>query len=75
MSFPSWVRDAACAGTDPEMFFPLQGAQPTKVVESRRICGRCPVLVQCEEASANERYGTWAGQTASERIRNRRRSA
>lgn len=72
MSNPSWIRDAACIGVDPELFFPMQGARPFQVTESKRICERCPVLDRCRERSRDERYGTWAGLTASERIRQRR---
>ena len=50
----------ACAGADPDLFFPLpwQSADPAKA-----ICGRCPVRAGClaRARARGERYGIWGG--------------
>src|SRR5438093_4839858 len=43
---PVWWQDrAACAGVDPEVFFPSAGHDQT--AEARAVCSTCPVLHQC----------------------------
>ena len=39
-----WMLDGLCAQTDPELFFPENGANPNAAV---RVCRACPVLTQC----------------------------
>lgn len=67
-----WRKQAACKGTDPELFFPTRG-EPTE--DAKAICGRCPVRVDCLEYALDNRemYGLWGGE--SERSRRRLRKA
>lgn len=68
----AWVRDAVCAQTDPELFFPDKG-QPGD--EAKAICRSCPVLAQCRLYALNSPIaldGIWGGMSAKER-RDRRR--
>ncbi|PKV83585.1 WhiB family redox-sensing transcriptional regulator [Streptomyces sp. TLI_146] len=72
-----WMREAACVGVDPELFFPVGHTGPA--IEDRaaaqRICRSCPVAQQClEYASASGQVtGVWGGLTEEERARMRRR--
>lgn len=69
------LTGAACAGVDPEAFF------PDKCGEShlaRRICTNCPVVAECLEwALEHYEMGIWGGTSFKERaeIRKRRRRA
>jgi WhiB family redox-sensing transcriptional regulator len=64
-----WQDRAACATADPELFFPEADARSTR--EAKRVCGGCPVRVEClTSAIANrEEYGVWGGLTERERRR------
>lgn len=70
-----WRDDAACRGTDPELFFPTGTARATttaymsQVTEAKRICRRCPVSVQCLAwaVETGQGYGIWGGMTEDER--------
>ena len=69
-----WRDRAACAGEDPDLFFPV-GAGPRvreQMVAAKRICAGCPVRPLClAEVMAVEdpasRWGIAGGLTASER--------
>lgn len=69
---PDWAASAACAGTDPEIWYGDTGAYPDVL---NRICGSCPVRIECltaaliEEAGASthNRFGYRAGTSPSER--------
>jgi WhiB family transcriptional regulator, redox-sensing transcriptional regulator len=63
---PTWMRDAACAATDPELFFP-DSRSPAS--EAKEICASCPVRPECLEYSlaAAEEFGVWGGLTEKER--------
>lgn len=55
-----WEDLAACAGKDPDLFFPDTADQATI---AQRICRQCPVKTQCA-ALANQLHattGVWAG--------------
>ena len=41
-----WRDDAACSGTDADLFFP-PGEDETAAMAAKRICGMCPVQEQC----------------------------
>lgn len=62
----AWKNLAACAETDPEIFFPDKGgsAQPAK-----SVCAGCEVSAQClaDAVSRGETWGIWGGRTAHER--------
>lgn len=69
-----WTRDAACAQTDPEIFFPLgKGRDADK---ARRICAGCPVVNECAEYAVRTRQdeGVWGNMSRRE-LRRRIREA
>lgn len=63
---PYWRAAAACAGSDPELFFPGTGEVPRDAI---RICGECPVRRPCLTYALNSgsQYGVWGGATANQR--------
>lgn len=68
-----WVKDALCAQTDPDAFFP-ENSQST--LPARRTCARCPVVAECL-AYALENHiteGFW-GSTSPRQRRKLRRTA
>lgn len=66
LNIESWGHLAACAGVDPELFYPGRGedTQPAKTV-----CASCPVRARCllHAIATTERWGVWG--CASERER------
>lgn len=72
-----WRDAAACLHADPDLFFPISPAGPSRrdVDRAKSFCARCTVLRQCLEfAQANAPvYGIWGGMTLEERQRVRRR--
>jgi WhiB family transcriptional regulator, redox-sensing transcriptional regulator len=66
-----WQRLAACAGEDPDLFFPADpaGEDAPLAAEARRVCARCPVLEECYEwaLGTGQRTGVWGGETATQR--------
>lgn len=70
--YPSWTALAACAGTDPEAFFPEKGGSTR---EAKRVCAGCPVRVECLEyaLATGQRFGVWGGMSERELRRERRR--
>jgi WhiB family redox-sensing transcriptional regulator len=71
---PVWQELALCRETDPDAFFPENGASPRP---AKRICGLCEVAVSCLDyaLSNNEQYGVWGGLDAPERRQLKRRAA
>jgi WhiB family redox-sensing transcriptional regulator len=69
----SWQRDALCAQTDPEAFFPEKGGSTR---DAKRICAGCDVRAQCLEfALANDqRFGIWGGLSERERRKLKKRA-
>jgi WhiB family transcriptional regulator, redox-sensing transcriptional regulator len=77
--YEPWLARAACAGVDPNFFFPDSDADET---EAARWCvKRCPVVEQCRvdalalDTLAGDCYGAVGGMTAAERrviVRSRR---
>ncbi|MBL1073826.1 WhiB family transcriptional regulator [Nocardia sp. 2] len=65
---PVWHREALCAETDPDAFFPDRG-ESTRA--AKRICAQCDVRRQClDYALAHDhRFGIWGGLTPRERHR------
>ena len=65
---PRWEGTGACAGVDPELFFPLDedgaGAAP-----ARAVCAGCPVRVLCLDYALRTGMpaGVWGGLSTSER--------
>jgi len=68
----TWVGEAICSETDPELFFPEKG-KPAAM--AKLVCRRCPVLEQCREYAVNAPMvleGVWGGTTVRERRELRR---
>ena len=61
------LRGAACAGADPDLFFPSATEGPeayqARVAEASAICARCPVRAGCYAAAEarTEKWGVWGG--------------
>jgi WhiB family redox-sensing transcriptional regulator len=70
-----WMEEAACANSDPDLFFPERG---DSVVEAKAVCRGCPVRAECLEYALErgEKYGLWGGLSVRERrkIRAQRRA-
>lgn len=64
----AWRLEAACRGSDPEMFFTARGEHDRRH-EAQAICQPCPVRIECLEYAidAAEPHGVWGGLTALER--------
>lgn len=80
-----WHTEAVCHRDEAGLFF-APSKEPTAARLSReqaakRVCARCPVLVECREHALvqPEPYGVWGGLTAAERrvmlARRRRRES
>jgi WhiB family redox-sensing transcriptional regulator len=63
---PDWYRDALCAQTDPEAFYPEQGGSTR---DAKRVCLRCPVSDACLQYALDngEQFGVWGGLSSFER--------
>ena len=78
---PTWMRDAACKGTDPAMFFPEKGDKDRVAAYARQVCAKCPVRTPCAEyaiehlRTAERDVGIWGGLNSKDRqaIRRQRR--
>lgn len=76
-----WQDDAACATTDPEVFFPTgQGRDRTAAVDvAKAVCAECPVRAECLTwaLDTGDAYAVLGGTTPEERevIRNAQRRA
>jgi len=60
------MNDASCVGLPPELWF--GGGFPQNVV--KRVCARCPVLLECREYALGDpsiTSGYWGGMTQLER--------
>lgn len=77
-----WSDDAACAGADLTLFFPVgRGGVPASVgaADAKRYCGMCHVRLECltHALESREEYGVWGGMDEDERaaLRKKRRKA
>lgn len=70
----TWQRDALCAQTDPEAFFPEKGGSTR---EAKSVCAACSVKAECLEYALlnDERFGIWGGLSERERRRLRRNAS
>jgi WhiB family redox-sensing transcriptional regulator len=70
----AWTAQAACRGTDTEIFYPVT---PDEEAEALSICATCPVRAQCLDDAIRNReiYGIWGGTTPEQRRRIRRERA
>lgn len=66
-----WMRDAACAGMDVELFFPARGESTATI---KATCAGCPVAAECLDYALRngEKFGIWGGTSERERRRLRR---
>jgi WhiB family redox-sensing transcriptional regulator len=66
-----WMADAACRGTDPDLFFPdIENKSVTTLVKTAKlICHGCPVSLPCLAWSIDgvQEFGIWGGRTDAER--------
>jgi WhiB family redox-sensing transcriptional regulator len=55
-----WQTDAACVGTDPELFFPPSGS---KGLDAKAVCQGCPVSAECLDYALADPHlvGVWGG--------------
>lgn len=61
-----WEEQAACRGTDPNLFFPERGETAQAAKE---VCEACPVRQACLAAHLHEPEGVWGGTTPQQRRR------
>ena len=65
-----------CRFGDPEIFWPngTTGEEAEKIIEAKRICGMCPVQLECLAYAVDHRqyFGIWGGTTEEERREDRR---
>lgn len=75
---PSWYLNAACAGQDPELFFPVSppGVAFVQVQRAKQVCAGCPVRSLCLDTALATcaDHGIWGGLTEEERRALRRRA-
>lgn len=69
---PAWWQYAACASSNPSLFFVDQGES---VDAAKRVCKDCPVRAVCldEAIARNELFGIWGGMVRRERLAEARR--
>lgn len=73
MTRMDWRQNAACRGTDTELFFVSDARLIAKV--ARTYCAVCPVMDDCYaealrfERSEQNINGVWAGLSASQRTK------
>ncbi|MFD4570889.1 WhiB family transcriptional regulator [Streptomyces sp. NPDC058417] len=67
----AWQREALCAQTGADFFFPEPGSS---VREAKRICGMCEMRPAClaHALAHDERFGVWGGLSEKERLHLRR---
>lgn len=68
----AWMVDAACAGMDPEMWFPERtpgrvSFVPGGAERAVQVCAGCPVQVQCLDHAMHfgATCGVWGGRVAT----------
>ena len=70
------LAGAACAGADPEQWFPLPGRPVPRAVAE--VCAGCPVRQECADYAVSAGpmlRGVWGGLSQSERARIRQGAA
>lgn len=68
---PAWQAEAACTGSDIDLFFTERGESTSP---AKQVCGTCPVRDDCLEYALDtgEKFGIWGGLSERERRRLRR---
>jgi WhiB family transcriptional regulator, redox-sensing transcriptional regulator len=67
---PTVLKYAACAGEDPDLFFPdASQASDNDTARAKAICARCPVRDECLKWAIDNQqiHGIWGGLDESER--------
>lgn len=67
-----WQHHAACAGVDPEVFFPHKTDAEGREI-ALEYCRRCPVVDECLEYACSLPYSQYAGIYGGMTIRDRKR--
>jgi WhiB family redox-sensing transcriptional regulator len=69
-----WWELGECKGSDPEAWFPGQGAPSPTIGDMKATCAACPVRVDCLTAALDEgeKFGIWGGASERERRAMRR---
>ena len=65
----SWREVAACAQTDPELWFPADGGNGRR---AKQICGGCPVQAECLQdalESGDVDHGVRGGLSPRQRVK------
>ncbi|WP_189866804.1 WhiB family transcriptional regulator [Streptomyces poonensis] len=66
-----WLRQAACVGEDPDLFFPVGTTGPAlqDIADAKRICAGCPVISECLSwaLGSGQTSGVWGGLAEDER--------
>jgi WhiB family redox-sensing transcriptional regulator len=64
------MGDAACATTDPELWFPELDSL-WRVAQAKKICEKCPVKKECLDYALVNKFkdGIWGGLSPTERHR------
>lgn len=72
----NWRSFAACAGVDPDLFFPHNGEATHTVRHAQAICHGCPVRLECGRTAIElgEYWGIWGGMTQTQLRQARRRA-
>lgn len=74
----NWMLQAACRGTDPELFTPAgwDGPALVQIAEAKTVCRGCPVAVEClaEAFAAGDVDTIRGGTTPAERRKARQRA-
>ena len=70
-STSQWRERAACRRADPELFFPVSEAGPSRlqIWQAKQICHACPVQWMCLAWALQHSVtdGIWGGSTQGER--------
>jgi WhiB family redox-sensing transcriptional regulator len=66
---PSVLKYAACAGEDPDLFFPDDPQATEDTAHAKAVCARCPVRDECLKWAIENRqtHGIWGGLDENER--------
>lgn len=68
-----WWDDAACRGSDPDLFWPSRGGPEDVRAEAKAVCATCTVQPTCLEEHLWEKGGIWGGTGPRERMKERKR--
>ncbi|MFB8442733.1 WhiB family transcriptional regulator [Streptomyces niveus] len=64
----------ACAGVDPELFFP-HALSTAQVAEAKAVCATCPLKASCLQGALDRgEHGVWGGTDDNDRSRIKRRA-